>query len=833
MMGGKKNKIVAKGHHNIIMQDINDSVIIVNQHSGEPVQFAQNLNAENIDIVPKEYKTREELHQISQQFEMGKHLVLLNGEGGIGKTTLAAKYIQEYKHNYKHYVWINAQFNILEEMLKLYYILNIQQEDISEELQIPTLCRILNTLTNKNKCLLVLDNANDEEQLRSFKKHFGGLEWDILITSRCNNLEFDTNVSVLRIEQLSPLKAKSLFCDFYEDNTDAFQQELDYFLDNVAYNTLLITLFGRYMKRCNRNRKGAYTLAQLNADFRQKTLFAAKDSKKIVYQLEEKTVNLLLSELYQLTALGKDEKEALFLFAFMPLRPISFQHLLEFTKSKLDEDQLDDALYNLYTAGWLQASSDNTQTFYKVNSPVIQSFIIAHYKEKIWGQIVSYVENISDLLNIDQTKDNPINKLQWVDYGATLLDTFEYYSFLQAFLHNPVLSSLQNNLALVHINLGNYTKAGKLLEQALLSDVANFGKSHPKVAIRQNNLAAVHQHLGNYTKSAELLEAALQSDIANFGETHPDIAMRQNNLATVYKNLGNYAQAAYLLEKALQYNLENFGENHPDTARYSNNLGLVYQDLGDYASAVVLLERALQSDIDNFGETHPNVAIRQSNLGLAYRDLGDYTKAAALLEKALQSDIANFSENHPNVAIRQNNLAMTYQSLGDYTKALELFKKALASDIANFGGNHPNVAIRQGNLAMIYQNLGNYTKAVELLEKALQSDIANFGENHPHVATNQSNLGLVYQDLEDYTKAAELLEKALQSDIANFGESHPNVAFRKINLANAYKYLDEYTTSIGLIKSALNIFYTTLPHEHPYIKQTEEILKKLETAKNK
>ncbi len=69
--------------------------------------------------------------------------------------------------------------------------------------------------------------------------------------------------------------------------------------------------------------------------------------------------------------------------------------------------------------------------------------------------------------------------------------------------------------------LGRYAEAVELLESALKSDLKNFGKDHPNVAIRQLNLAAVYIKTDRKPEAKALLQAAYQNFLQNFGQTHP------------------------------------------------------------------------------------------------------------------------------------------------------------------------------------------------------------------------------------------------------------------------------------------------------------------------
>ena len=802
--------------NSLLIQGTTNSVIIVNQNR-EPVAFPKGLVPIGNDI-PLHYKQRNEESIIFEHFAKGnKTLVLLNGEGGIGKTTLAAKYLNDNLAHYKHYAWLNAQFNITDTMLDLYFRLGLKKDEIPADKQIQYLCFALNSLNTENNCLLILDNANNEAQLRDFKKHFGALNWQILITSRCNELGFDTAFTTIRIDHLPTEMAKELFCDYYTENSADFTNQLEQFLQNVANNTLLITLFAKYMNRCNEARKGKYTLAELNTDFKRKNFFIADDKKPVKHQLDSKSVNLFLTELYRLSELTQNEGETLFLFAFLPLKYVDFEHLHIFLQNSISENELEGTLGNLHVSGWLQKKGTDKGLAFKINSPVIQNFLIEHYKENVWDKIFIYVSLLTNLLKIDFIKDNPIDKFQWTTYGNVVLENLGSYDFLKPILYKPEIASLGNNLATVYQDLGNIEKACTLLEMALESNLANFGNKHPYVAVSQSNLASVYRDLGDLEKAKNLLDKALQSDLENFGETNSRVALCQNNLALVYKDLGDYEKARVLLEKAIQSDLANFGEKHPNVANRMANLAEVYKRMGDLEQAQNLMEKAFQSDLENFGEMHPSVVPGLNTLASVYKELGDFGLARDLLEKALLIELENFGENHPGVATCQNNLALMYRDLGELEKAQDLLEKALESGLENFGENHPEVAIRQSNLAVVYRDLGDLEKAKGLLEKALQYNMENFGENHPEVAIHQSNLAVVFQDLGDFEKARDLYEKAILSDLENFGENHPSIAISQSNLATLYRDLGEIEKALDLLKKALQSDLENLGEKHPNV----------------
>lgn len=298
---------------------------------------------------------------------------------------------------------------------------------------------------------------------------------------------------------------------------------------------------------------------------------------------------------------------------------------------------------------------------------------------------------------------------------------------------HPNTARRYSNLAVGLQAQGDYTGAKSLLEKAVYFDERNLGPDHPTTAVRYSNLGLVLRALGDYIGAKTLLEKVMRLSEQQFGQTHPNTATSYTNLGTTLQALGDYSGARVLLEKALNLDKQNFGPDHPDTAASYSNLGLVLKEMGDYAGAQAFLEQAMLLNERHLGSTHPLTAIRYSNLGQVLQDLGNYAEAQVLLEKALYAAELNFGPDHPTTAVRYSNLAILYSDLGNYNSARTLLEKALLLNEKYFGIDHPQTGVSYSNLATVLVRLDDYhgaldssTKSVAILEKVLP-------EGHPHI----------------------------------------------------------------------------------------------------
>jgi tetratricopeptide (TPR) repeat protein len=650
-----------------------------------------------------------ELAEIHQFLEKGENVVLMNGIGGIGKTTIAKAYTNhpDYTKAYDGMTWLTINTDFQSDFVRLF---DEWIEDHTAPIQqkFDFIYKRLVEIGKGGNFLMVIDhNATNIDDLLDYVPKIRHLRWKVLMPSR---LQADIG-KLLPIDKLPPAQAAQLFARHFgkaQDDTDFLQNPLLHqILAAIHFHTLLIEVIAKTAKKnplLKNNLKKLHELLETTGleskEIQLKIEIPDHLEGRLEAQNEYKTCFAYLNAIFlsDLLALSEGEKHYLRAFSVLPAQVGNFPTLCTLFGTPEDEQiDLMEILDSLINKGLVQVENE----IYSCHL-LIQS--VSREQLKPTTENCQFlIKNIADLLYVDQSKEDYINKKVWKPYADSLL---KYLTSI-----NAKIARLQTVLALIEKYVfGNYNKAKDLLLQSLEMVTQLYGKKHEEVANRQSNLALVYQDLGGYAQAKDLLEKALASDITNFGEKHPTVTICQSNLATVYYDLGEYAQAKDLLEKALASDTENFGEKHPTVATLQSNLAMVYQDLGGYAQAKDLLEKALASDIANFGEKHPKVATRQSNLAGVYYDLGEYTQARDLLEKALTSDIENFIEKHPKVAFHQHNLGVTYYYLQNYLQAKTLVRSAWLTFIAILPKNHPYIAKAYSWLLDIIEALEGISK---------------------------------------------------------------------------------------------------------------------------
>ncbi|MEI6143929.1 MAG: ATP-binding protein, partial [Mariniphaga sp.] len=142
-------------------------------------------------FMPEVFLGREtDLQAIKDKLFAGDNLLLLvNGNGGVGKTSLASKYYHIYKDEYSHVAWVLSQKSICNALLTLAGPLKLTFEPtMPTEERLKVLLTAMASL--EKPCLLVIDNANEIDDL---KQNYQALRrcsnFHLLITSRVNHFE--------------------------------------------------------------------------------------------------------------------------------------------------------------------------------------------------------------------------------------------------------------------------------------------------------------------------------------------------------------------------------------------------------------------------------------------------------------------------------------------------------------------------------------------------------------------------------------------------------------------------------------------------------------------
>ncbi|MEO0803902.1 MAG: tetratricopeptide repeat protein [Cyanobacteria bacterium J06642_2] len=638
LVSGQKDLLTGQSEMLAWLALLQDSVDALMERESA-IAYAKDLTLRIPTVSPDKIVGREvELKMLRDRLDAQRQVVLVNGLGGIGKTTLAQVYVHQFYDRYAHIAWVTQtgddflnDFTLASGLLESLHVVK-EGKEISDLFRaaIAKLKEIKKIGDKPN--LLVLDNA--EASLAGFADVLPNPpHWHILVTSRQQIVGFEP----LELGFLSEDAAIALFERHYKLG-QLTREQIIRLVRSVDYHTLTIEILA---KVANEHIRYELLANALDIDLMADVTIPHQGNSNV------DRVLTYLSKIFQLSSLSDDEIWLLQQLTCLPSDYHSFDLLESLIVPGKHErrDSFPYLLSRLVKKGWLIRNSDSVR--YKQHRVVAE--VVSKERPVEYAEAETMIQAIAGLLNIDQTKDNPVDKFQWIPFGRACLAQFEEEM-------REAIAELQNHLAMVLRDFGDYEGAKVLLEKATASDEHNFGSDHPNTARSYSNLALVLQDLGDYEGAKELLAKATASDEHNFGTDHPSTAVSYSNLALVLRDLGDYQGAKELLEKATASDEHNFGSDHPTRAVSYSNLALVLQDLGDYQGAKELLEKATASAEHNLGSDHPTTAVSYSNLALVLKDLGEGDRAINLASRSLTIFESVLPPGHPYIDRMRGNL---------------------------------------------------------------------------------------------------------------------------------------------------------------------------------
>ncbi len=333
-------------------------------------------------------------------------------------------------------------------------------------------------------------------------------------------------------------------------------------------------------------------------------------------------------------------------------------------------------------------------------------------------------------------------------------------------IHNSCASSL--------LASGDPIAATRLLETGSRYAEAEFGKQDARTLASLSDLAVAYRHAGRPKAAAELGAQVVSASASLLGDDHWETLERRSALAIALRDQG-------LIAEALQSNGEVVSNmtrivrdlRHDLLAMKARHAVLLYES-GDADEAIRTAEWVVGQRKAVSGEDDPDTLTAAANLGLLYHHVGRVEESIELSQETLERRRRVLGSAHPDTLASQTNLAAAYGGSSRFDQAISQTEQVIAVQAKVLGIEHPHSLMSSANLAVYYQESGRYEEALELGEEVLRLRKENLGPTHPDTLTSQANVAHTLFKIGDVSQSIRILSATID-ETSQLPYRHPEL----------------------------------------------------------
>ncbi|OMJ81988.1 hypothetical protein SteCoe_17420 [Stentor coeruleus] len=708
---------------------------------------------------------REEIIQDIHKRFQNNNICMITGMGGIGKTSVALKYADDFKKCYQ-IIWVVKSNSITLDLISLATKLGISKNNYTLE----NFMISLKSQKIVKSVLLIFDNLERKTQLDDYYTTSENIKY--LITSR--NTEWEECI------ELGPL---------------SYTKSEDY---------LKLRLFEQ-----DENEESIKSLAQ-----RMNGIALSLRQSVVCIKINKFSIQKYLELIQDLTS--EEATAKTFELIASKINNKALELLSYFQPQDIPEDSIKTILVEKF----------GVKEWRIIRSQLIRCFIVRINIKRKWNIDQYIIEFIRSKNN--QSMRNLLIKYYYENFRVDsniysekyiLKQVKKLFPHLKYFVkeikfNNIMKISIYCNLVSAIIILDfNFEEAEQILEKII--DKANKIIDKTNKIIEDNldfaniweNIGDIFYNIGNYERSEEFFMKCLEIREQILPPNHSDLASIYKGIGNLYVKKADYTKSEKFLLKCLEM------INSPELENIYNSLGVLYMDKEDYKKSKEFYLKSL-TIWEKFLPLHQNLSTIYINIGKLYIKKANYIKSEEFYFKSLKICEQILPSLHPDLAMIYNNIGELYSDKGDYIKSEEFFMKCLEIREQILPPNHPDLASIYKGIGDLYVKKADYTKSEEFLLKCFKIRQQILKPLHPDLANICNSLGVLYMDKEDYTKSEEFYLKSLMIWEQTLPPLHKNLSAIYFNIGKLYSKKTDYTKSEMFYFKSLNIREQILPSNH-------------------
>ena len=782
-----------------------------------------NLRGRNESFVGREQAVEDLRDQLN--LNPANDMQVLNGAAGAGKSELAKEYAYRFLADYDVVWWIPADTRtaVVASLVELAQRLGIRPSGDPAT----TVLRELASGNEFGSCLLIYDNANDLDQIRSLLPRSGSCH--VLITSRTSGAG---DRATLEVGPFSRQNSMDLLRTYVPGLTD---EDARLVADVAGDLPLALQMAGAWLRESAARLQDigstvmeAESLAWSAAEFAQRVrdkieagtgtsgalanaAIAAACTEVCLEALGEANLGRVAKRLVEVCSFMASDGVALRLVYSGEMVTRLTEGLGRQGESvRAETVLLDQVCWTLSRYGLAELRRGHRPNL-RLHHLTQQIVRLSLSGQDHASRQADALASLAAFAPPDAEEDAPEHNATYAELHRHLVPSGALDSTEPA-VRRWVVNEIRYLYRRYHVEMWEAARA--LAEQTLRLGSANPAPSDELGLRLRVQLANIYRALGRFGMAQQLDEEVLHQQRKTLTQLHPRTLMTARSHGGDLRGLGRFDEALAEDLSTVAGLRAVFGPDHAATLMALHNLALSWFLNGDADTALSAAREVFERRLRLFGEDDRATWRAACQVGDFLREVGRAEESRNIVWDA-HLRLSELDRESTEFMAVEKSLGITYRKINRLADAIRMTASALELYTATHGADHPDtLSCRLAQASNLFRD-GQATAAADEARECLSGYVRGFQPDHPFGYICRSNLGLFMREAGDVAGAVEMTGAGLDGLRARLTPWHPWVIAACVNHAASLIAAGEVQQARQLDKLAYEESREALPADHP------------------
>ncbi len=225
-----------------------------------------------------------------------------------------------------------------------------------------------------------------------------------------------------------------------------------------------------------------------------------------------------------------------------------------------------------------------------------------------------------------------------------------------------------------------------------------------------HNLGNVHYFQGRYDEAVEMYQKSLKISV-ELGDRLM-IAGILHQIGMIHQDQGRYDEAVKMHQESMKI-FEALGDKR-GTAKTLHEMGNVHYLQGRYDEAVEMYQECMKISVEL--RDRRGIAKTMHNIGNVHYSQGRYDEAVKMYQECMK--ISEELRDRRGIASTLHQIGMIHQVQGRYDEAVKMYQKSM--NIEEELGDRRGIANTLHQIGIIHQRQGRYDEAVKMYQESMK-----------------------------------------------------------------------------------------------------------------